>query len=67
LGANFVKPKRGSATPQTAFPAKDITFVCETHNKLTGNAKIQSDMLNILSEKQPAAKLAQSTTKVLPN
>lgn len=56
LGVNFIKPKRGAAMPQTVFAAKDITFVCEVHNKLTGNAKIQSDLLNVLSEKQSSAK-----------
>ncbi len=64
LGENFVKTKRGRATPPTAFSAKDISFVCEVHNKLTGNAKIQTDMLNILSEKQPA-KSTQSAAKIL--
>ena len=67
LGENFVKTKRGGALPLTAFPARDISFVCEVHNKLTGNAKIQTDMLNILSEKQQAAKSAQPAAKVLSN
>ena len=59
LGINSVKIKRGGIAPQTAFPAKDISFVCEAHNKLTGNAKIQSDMLSVLSENQTAAKLSR--------
>lgn len=55
LGTHSVKTKRGGVAPQTAFPAKDISFVCEVHNKLTGNAKIQSDLLDVLSGKQSAA------------
>jgi hypothetical protein len=52
LGTNFVKTKRRVATaPQSVFPAKDISFVCEVHNKLTGNAKIQSDLLAVLEGK----------------
>ncbi len=39
-----------SALP-SAFLAKDISFVCEVHNKLTGNPKIQSDLLGILGGK----------------
>jgi len=55
LGANSVKTKRRGIVPQSAFSAKDISFVCEVHNKLTGNAKIQSDLLDVLSGKQSAA------------
>ena len=51
LGANLVKPRRGAAAPNSAFPAKDISFVCEIHNKLTGNPKIQSDLISVLSGK----------------
>lgn len=51
LGENFIKPKRGKIAPPTAFPAKAISFVCEVHNKLTGNAKIQTDLLRVLSGK----------------
>lgn len=52
LGTNFVKTKsRKAAAPQSVFPAKDISFVCEAHNKLTGNAKIQTDLLAILEGK----------------
>lgn len=50
LSLDAVKPKRG-VKQQTAFPAKDISFVCEVHNKLTGNAKIQTDLLGVLSGK----------------
>jgi pimeloyl-ACP methyl ester carboxylesterase len=55
LGTNSVKTKRGNIARQTAFSAKDISFVCEVHNKLTGNAKIQSDLLDVLSGKQSVA------------
>jgi pimeloyl-ACP methyl ester carboxylesterase len=51
LGANFVKATSRGAALQNALPAKDISFVCEAHNKLTGNAKIQSDLLSVLSGK----------------
>jgi hypothetical protein len=51
LGTNFVKTKRRGTEPVSIFPAKDISFVCEVHNKLTGNAKIQSDLLSVLSGK----------------
>ncbi len=50
LGMNFVKTKRGAAR-QSVFPAKDISFACEVHNKLTGNPKIQSDLLAVLEGK----------------
>jgi pimeloyl-ACP methyl ester carboxylesterase len=51
LGTNYVKASRPGTTRQAALPAKDISFVCEIHNKLTGNAKIQSDLLSVLSGK----------------
>ena len=51
LGANSVKTTTRGAALQNALPAKDISFVCEAHNKLTGNAKIQSDLLSVLSGK----------------
>jgi pimeloyl-ACP methyl ester carboxylesterase len=51
LGTNSVKPTRGRIAARSAFPAKDISFVCEVHNKLTGNAKIQTDLINVLSGK----------------
>ena len=41
---------KGGSLP-SAFLAKDISFVCEVHNKLTGNPKIQSDLLGILEGK----------------
>lgn len=56
LGANFIKTSRGIVAPLTAFRAKDVTFVCEVHNKLTGNAKIQTDLLKVLSETETTAK-----------
>lgn len=41
---------KGGALP-SAFLAKDISFVCDVHNKLTGNPKIQKDLLGILEGK----------------
>ncbi len=59
LGTNSVRTKRRGAARQTALSAKDISFVCEVHNKLTGNAKIQSDLLDVLSGKQTSAQLSR--------
>jgi hypothetical protein len=51
LSTPLAKLSVKSGALPSAFLAKDISFVCEVHNKLTGNPKIQSDLLGILEGK----------------
>lgn len=55
LSADFTKPAANGVEPETAFRAKDVSFVCEVHNKLTGNLEIQNSLLEVLSRQETTA------------
>lgn len=59
LGTSLAPPKVQVDGNKTPFYVDNIAFTCEAHNKLTGNAEVQSKMFDALLEKSGAAVTGQ--------